>query len=95
MSIKTREFDASEYLGSSQSQAELLADALESGNHAYVANALGTIARARGMTEIARETGLSRESLYKALRANGNPELATVMRVAKALGVTLTTKNAA
>lgn len=56
---------------------------------AGIARALGDIARARGMTEVARETGLSRESLYKALSENGNPSLATVLKVARALGLKL------
>ena len=95
MALKTMPFDSSKYLDDDQSQGELLADAIESGNAAYIAHALGVVARAKGMTEIAKQTGMSRESLYKALHAEGNPELATIMRVIKALGVTLTTKNAA
>lgn len=54
-----------------------------------IARALGDIARAKGMTQVARDSGLSRESLYKALSENGNPSLATVLKVAKALGVRL------
>ena len=56
---------------------------------AGIARALGDIARARGMTQVARDTGLSRESLYKALREGGNPSLATVLKVAKAVGLRL------
>jgi probable addiction module antidote protein len=56
---------------------------------AGIARALGDIARAKGMSQVARQTGLSRESLYKALRAGGNPSLATVLKVAKAIGVRL------
>lgn len=56
---------------------------------AAIARALGDIARARGMTQVARDTGLSRESLYKALSENGNPSFATVLKVAQALGVRL------
>lgn len=95
MALKTVPFDTSEYLDDNQSQGELLVDAIESGDAAYIAHALGVVARAKGMTEIAKATGLSRESLYKALHAEGNPELATIMRVINALGVTLTTKDAA
>jgi len=62
---------------------------LETGDPAFIADALGVIARARGMTELARDAGLSRESLYRALRADGNPELATVMKVIRALGLRL------
>ena len=95
MPITFRRFDAALYLDDDQSQGELLADALESGDAAHIAHALGVVARARGMTQLAKETGLSRESLYKALHAEGNPELATIMRVIKALGITITTKSAA
>lgn len=95
MTLKSVPFDASLYLDDAQSQGELLVDAIESGDASYIAHALGVVARAKGMTEIAKETGLSRESLYKALHAEGNPELATIKRVIKALGVTLTTKDAA
>lgn len=63
--------------------------ALEEGDAALVAAALGDIARAKGMTGVAREAGLGRESLYKALSSEGNPELATVMRVMRALGLRL------
>lgn len=61
---------------------------------AGIARALGDIARAKGMTKVARETGLSRESLYKALSADGNPSLATVLKVASALGLQLRAKAA-
>jgi len=59
------------------------------GDAAFIARALGDIARAKGMAELARETGLGRESLYKALSAEGNPQLSTVLKVAKALGLQL------
>jgi probable addiction module antidote protein len=68
---------------------ELLKAALEEGDPALVAAALGDIARAKGMTALARDTGLARESLYKALSPPGNPELATIMRVVEALGLKL------
>ena len=93
--MKWKIFDPSQYLDDDESQGELLAGALESGDASQIAHALGVVARARGMTQIAKETGLSRESLYKALHAEGNPEFATVMRVMNALGVTITTKSAA
>lgn len=89
MTIKTAPFDAAKYLGSREAQAALFSDALESGDSGYIAAALGTIARARGMTQVAEEAGLSRPALYAALRAGGNPTLDTVMRVAKVLGVRL------
>jgi len=92
MGLKTYPFDASEFLGSPESQAELIDDALDTGDASYVAHAIGVVARARGMTEVARLTGLSRESLYKALSAEGNPEFATILKVAKVLGIKITAK---
>jgi len=82
-----RPFDPAEYLDTSEAMSMYMTDALETGDPAFVADALGVIARARGMTEVAREAGVSRESLYRALSAEGNPEFGTVMRVAKALGL--------
>lgn len=87
-----KKFDPAEHLDDQQSQAELLADALASGNAGYVANALGIIARARGMSDLARATGLGRQSLYAALSPDGNPTLDTVLKVAKALDIDLTAK---
>ncbi len=69
--------------------AAYLEAVLEEGDAALVAAALGDIARARGMGEVSRKTGLGRESLYKALSSNGNPELATVLKVVQALGLRL------
>jgi len=85
--VKTRPFDPAAYLDTSEGIAAYMTDALESGDPAFVADALGVVARARGMTEVAREAGVSRESLYRALSAEGNPEFGTVMRVARALGL--------
>ena len=86
---KTRPYDAAEYLETPEDMAAYLEAALEDGNPAVVTQALGTIARARGMSRIARETGLGRESLYKALSPGGNPEFATVLKVVWALGLKL------
>ena len=86
---KTRPYDASEYLESAEDMAAYLEAALENGEPAAVVKALGTIARARGMSQIARDTGLGRESLYKALSPEGNPEFATVLKVVRALGLKL------
>ena len=69
--------------------AAYLEAALEDGDPRVVVHALGNIARARGMSQIARDTGLGRESLYKALSPDGNPEFATVLRVVQALGLKL------
>lgn len=82
-------YDASEFLDSSEAQAELLNDALASGNPAYVAHALGVIAKAIGMSEIARRTGIKRQSLYAALDEEGNPTLETFFSVLQALGIVL------
>ena len=88
--VKTEPFDAARYLTAPESQAELLNDALASGDAGYVAQTLGVVARARGMTEVARQAGVTREALYKALSENGDPRLTTLLGVARALGVTLT-----
>jgi probable addiction module antidote protein len=83
---KTKPFDPAEYLDDSESFAVCLADALESEDQALVADALGVVARARGMSEVARKAGVSRESLDRALSADGNPGFATILRVVQALG---------
>ncbi len=82
-------FDAAEYLDSEEVIAAYLNEFLQDGNPAEIAHALGTVARARGMTEVARESGMARESLYKALRSQSSPRLETVMKVMKAFGVRL------
>lgn len=87
--IRTQAWDAAESLRSRDDMAAYLQAALEDGDAAVVAVALGDIARASGMTAVARESGLGRESLYKALSPSGNPELATVLRVLSALGLKL------
>ena len=87
--VETKLFDPAEYLDDSTSIAAYLTDALESDDPAFVADALGVVARARGMSEVAREAGVSRESLYRALSADGNPEFATVLKVMRALGLQL------
>ena len=86
---KTKSFDPAAYLDDSESIAAYLTDALESEDPAFVADALGVVARARGMSEVASKAGLSRESLYKSLSPEGNPEFATVLRVIGALGLRL------
>ena len=86
---KTRPWDAAEHLETEDDMAAYLEAALEEGDPALVATALGDIARAKGMSEIARKTGLGRESLYKALSTEGNPEFATVLKVVMALGLRL------
>ena len=89
MVLKTTPYDTAEYLDSEEKIAAYIDAVLEDSDPALVTHALGVAARARGMSQIARDTGLSRESLYRALSADGNPELATVLKVLKALGVRL------
>ncbi len=86
---RTRPWDVADYLAGDDDMVAYLEAALEEGDARLVAAALGDIARARGMTDIARRTGLGRESLYKALSPDGNPELATVLKVLGALGLRL------
>jgi probable addiction module antidote protein len=86
---RTKPWDAADHLKSDSDIAGYLQAALEDGDPALVAAALGDIARAKGMATVARKAGLGRESLYKALSADGNPELATVLRVVRALGLRL------
>ena len=83
------EFDAAPYLESEESVAAYLTDILEANDAALLASALGDIARARGMTEIAKSAGITREALYKALRPDSAPRFDTVNRVCTALGVRL------
>ena len=87
--LQTRPYDAAAYLKSEKECALYLQAAIEEsdGDSAIVVAALGDIARARGMMQLARETGLTREGLYKALSPEGNPSFATVMKVCKALGL--------
>ena len=86
---KTLPYDAAKYLATEADMAAYLQAALEDGDPELVMYALGNIARARGMSQIARQTGLGRESLYKALSPEGNPEFATVLKVVQALGLKL------
>ena len=92
-SIKSKmtPYDVAEHLRTPEEMAAYLDAWLEEApeDTAGIAKALGNIARAKGMTQVARDAGLSRESLYRALSAEGNPSFATVMKVAKALGMKL------
>ena len=87
----TTPYDTAEYLKTDEDMAQYLEACFEEAGDdaAFITKALGNIARARGMTQLARDTGLAREGLYKALSENGNPEFATVMKVIKALGLKL------
>lgn len=85
--IETSLWDVAEHLKTEEDMAAYLEAALEDGDVALVVAALGDIARAKGMSQIAREAGLGRESLYKALSPTGNPEFATILKVTRALGL--------
>jgi len=87
--IKLNKWDVVDYLKTEKDMAYYLEACLEEGDPMLVIAALGDIARARGMAQLARDTGISREGLYKALSAEGNPEFTTVMKVIKALGIKL------
>ncbi|MGD9912663.1 MAG: addiction module antidote protein [Rhizobiaceae bacterium] len=93
MAIETLPFDTSEFVGTPEAEAELLTDALDSGDATYITHALGVIARARGMSAIAREAGVTREALYKALSETGDPKLSTLLGVLKALGISLSARS--
>ena len=86
---RTRPWDAADHLESDEDIVAYLEAAFEDGDPALIAAALGDVARARGMTQVASDAGLGRESLYKALSPSGNPELATVLKVMQALGLGL------
>jgi probable addiction module antidote protein len=90
--LKTRPYDSAEYLDTPEAIAEYLTDALEEDDPRFIAKAIGTAARARGMSEIAREAGVSRENLYRALSGDTKPEFDTIRRVLDALGVRLEVK---
>ncbi len=91
MTEKFTRYDTAEYLKTAADMAAYFDACLEEAGDdpAFIANALGVIARAHGMTKLARETGLARENLYKALSADGNPEFGTILKVIKALGLKL------
>ena len=89
-----RIWDPAENLQSEEDMAAYLEAALEDGDASLFAAALGDIARAKGMSQLARETGHGRESLYKALSPSGNPEFSTILRVVSALGLQLHAKRA-
>jgi len=86
---KTIPWDSAEYLKTDKDIANYLEAVFEDGDPALISHALGVIARAKGMSQIAQAAGLGRESLYKALSPEGNPEFATVLKVMRALGLKL------
>jgi probable addiction module antidote protein len=90
MALKTTLWDAAEYLDNPEAIAGYLEAAFEDGDPALVAAALGDVARAMGMTQLAGKAGVTREALYKALSPTGDPRLSTFLGVMKALGIKLT-----
>ena len=98
MSEKLTTFDPAEHLRSDQAIADFMAAAFETNDPGFIAHALGVVARVagvQGMTQIANQTGLSREQLYRSFSAGGNPTLRTTLVVMKALGIALSAKPAA
>jgi probable addiction module antidote protein len=93
MAEKLHDYDPAEALKSGEAMEVFLADAFETGDARYIAKALGVAARAKGMTKIARQTGLAREQLYRSLSENGNPTLETTLAVMKAIGFEMTGKR--
>ena len=94
MTIITTRFDVADFLDSEEAIQEYFRQVVEDGDPDEIVRALGHIARARGMTQLAKDTGLGRESLYKALSEGSKPRFDTIMRVTKALGLTLTVAQA-
>ena len=92
MSKKLTTYDPAEDLVSAQAIAVFMEEAFKTEDASYIAHALGVVARAKGMTQIAKDTGLSREQLYRSFSANGNPTLKTTIAVMKALGIELMAK---
>jgi len=91
---KTLPFDPATYLADPADQAELLSDALATGDASYIAHALGTIARARGLSSVARGAGVTREALYKSLTRGGDPKLTTVMGLLRTMNIRLVATSA-
>jgi len=85
-------FDPAEDLTSDEAIATFMAEAFETNDAGYIAHALGVVARAKGMAQIASQTGLSREQLYRSFSQTGNPTLKTTLAVMKALGIDMTAK---
>ena len=90
MALKTTKWDAADHLDTPEAIAAYLEAVFEDGDPALIAAALGDVARAKGMTKVAKQAGLTRASLYKALSADGRPEFATVLKVLQALGFRMT-----
>ena len=97
MALKTTRWNSADYLKTERDIAAYLEACVEEAGDdpAFLAHALGVVARARNMSQLARDSGLTREGLYKALSAEGNPSFATILKVANALGLRISFKVAA
>lgn len=93
MAVTITKWDAAEHLDSEEAIAAFLAEAMEIGEQKFIVHALNTVARARGMTQIAKDAGIARQALYKSLGEEGNPTLSTLLGVFKSLGLTLAVKS--
>jgi len=94
MALQTTKFDIQDHLKTPEERAAYIEAAFEDGNPALIAHALGDIARAEGMTKVAKDAGVTREALYKALSDKGDPKLSTLLGVMRALGIRLTVAGA-
>ena len=92
MAVTITRWDAAEHLDNDESIAAFLEDALESGDRELIVHALNTVARARGMSQIAKDAGIARQALYKSLGEKGNPTLSTLLGVLKSLNLSLAVK---
>jgi probable addiction module antidote protein len=92
MALKTTTWDSAELLDNPEAIAAYIEAAFEDGDPALIAHALGVVARARGMTQIARDAGMTRDAVYKALSRDGNPTLSTLSKVMNAMGLQLSAK---
>ena len=92
MAVSITKWDAAEYLDNDETIAAFLDEALKIGDQELIVHALNTVARARGMTQIAKDAGIARPALYKSLGENGNPTLSTLLGVLKSLGLNLAVK---
>lgn len=89
MTSEVKPFDAAEYLDDDETIEEFLAAAFETGEPGFIAKSLGVVARAKNMSKLARDVGMSRAALYRALSGEGNPEFGTIMKVLDAIGIKL------
>ena len=92
MAVEITDFDPAAYLDDDEAIAAYLSDAFETQDVAFISDAIGVVARAKGMKQIAQEAGVSRESLYRALSSAGNPELGTVLKVLASINIKINAK---